>query len=54
MDKLRAAFLAATLMGGLSILSACDGGNEGPLERAGETTDDAVEDAGDAVEDATE
>lgn len=53
MDKLRAAFLAATLMGGLSILSACDS-NEGPLERAGETTDDAVEDAGDAVEDATE
>ena len=33
-------------------LAACD--NEGPMERAGETVDEAVEDAGDAIEERTD
>ncbi|MGE9268079.1 MAG: hypothetical protein ACQKBY_08275 [Verrucomicrobiales bacterium] len=33
-------------------LSACE--KKGPAEKAGEKIDEAVEDAGDAVEDATE
>ena len=52
MDKIKGALLALTLLAGSAALAACD--NEGPMERAGETADDAVEGAGDAVEDATD
>ena len=41
----------AVLVSLAGALAACD---EGPAERAGEAVDDTVEDAGDAVEDATD
>lgn len=46
--------LLAALMLSLSLatLNACE--QEGPLERAGENIDDAVDDAGDAMEDAAD
>jgi hypothetical protein len=43
--------LLAALMLPLA-LAACD--NEGPMEEAGETADEAIEDAGDAVEERTD
>lgn len=52
MDKLKGALVALTLLAGSAMLAACE--EEGPMERAGEAADEAVEDAGDAVEDATE
>jgi tRNA A37 threonylcarbamoyltransferase TsaD len=51
MNSIKSAFLALMLLGGSAFLVACD--DEGPLERAGETADEAVDDAGDAVDDAT-
>jgi hypothetical protein len=42
---------AAVLIPLAGALSACD---EGPAEEAGEAIDNAVDDAGDAVEDATD
>jgi predicted small lipoprotein YifL len=36
----------------LALLTACE--QEGPLEQAGEEADQAVEDTGDAIDDATE
>jgi hypothetical protein len=52
MDKLKGALVALGLLSGSAALSACD--DEGPMERAGETADETVEKAGDAVEDATD
>lgn len=46
--------IAAVLLGSalMITLSACE--EQGPLEEAGEKIDDTVEDAGDAIEDATD
>jgi hypothetical protein len=43
---------AAVLVPLAAALAACD--DQGPAEEAGETIDDTAEDAGDAVEDATD
>jgi hypothetical protein len=52
MDWLRERlFWAAVLVPLAGALAACD---QGPAERAGAAIDDAVEDAGDAIEDATD
>lgn len=48
-NTITAALLASALM---ITLSACE--EQGPLEEAGESMDDTVEDAGDAIEDATD
>lgn len=50
MSTFKRLFVLALL--GLS-LQACDS-SDGPLERSGETLDDAAEDAADAVEDAAD
>lgn len=36
----------------VGFITACD--NQGPAEKAGEALDESVEDAGDAIEDATD
>ena len=52
MDWLRERLVwAAVLVPLAGALAACD---EGPAERAGEAVDDTVDDAGDAIEDATD
>lgn len=52
--KLSETIVAALFVSSLMItLPACDN-NQGPLEEAGEKMDDTVEDAGDAIEDATD
>lgn len=51
--KLSKTIAAALFVSALMItLSACE--EQGPLEEAGEKIDDTVEDAGDAIEDATD
>ncbi len=51
--KFSKTILATLLVSALMItLSACE--RQGPLEKAGEEIDDKVEDAGDAIEDATD
>ncbi|MCS3903132.1 putative small lipoprotein YifL [Methylohalomonas lacus] len=51
--KLNKTIPAALLVSALLItLSACE--EQGPLEEAGEEIDNKIEDAGDAIEDATD
>ena len=51
--KLAKIIAAILLMSVLVIsLSACE--DQGPMEEAGEKVDDTVDDAGDAIEDATD
>lgn len=46
-------FVMALLLGmSIGMLAGCE--QEGPMERAGEEVDQAVDDAGDRVDDATE
>ncbi len=53
MERLKSALLAFLLLGGGGLaLAACE--EKGAFERAGEAADEAVGDAGRAVEDATE
>jgi hypothetical protein len=53
MERLKAALLALSLLGAGALgLAACE--EKGPFERAGEAADEAVGDAGRAVEDATD
>lgn len=46
------ALLMVFALSGFGLLAACD--NQGPAEEAGEAIDDSIEDAGDAMEDATD
>lgn len=46
----RALLLLLTLFS-FGLIAACD--NQGPAEEAGEAIDDSIEDAGDAIEDAS-
>lgn len=48
-ETIAAVLLASALM---FTLSACE--EKGPMEKAGEEIDDTIEDAGDAIEDATD
>lgn len=51
--KISKTVAAALFVSALTItLSACD--QQGPMEEAGESIDDTVEDTGDAIEDATD
>jgi len=53
MERLKAALVALSLLGAGALgLAACE--ERGPFERAGEAADEAVGDAGRAVEDATD
>ena len=53
MKNFKNIFAFTLLLGSLAGLQACDK-NEGPLEEAGETIDEAADDAGRAIEDATD
>jgi len=53
MKNLQNVFALMLLLSSLSVLQACDN-NDGPLEEAGETIDEAADDVGDAVEEACE
>lgn len=45
-------FVLILTVGALTVVPGCK--DDGPAERAGEAVDEAVEDVGDAVEDATD
>ena len=51
--NLKYLFIPLYILGTAYVLTACEK-NEGPFEEAGENVDQAVEEAGDKVEDATD
>lgn len=50
-NGLKAMLLLSLFVGSSAFLVSCE--EKGPLEKAGEDMDDAIEETGDAVEDAT-